>query len=69
MCATMSEDQDFVICGSEDGKVYIWNRFNQYVPEINPMYSCDKTGDVDSRGSNETTTHRQNIPRRSARRQ
>jgi len=34
----MGEDEDYVICGSEDGNVYIWNRVNQYVPAINPMY-------------------------------
>ena len=38
MSASISEDEDFVICGSEDGSVYIWNRINQYVPTINPMY-------------------------------
>ncbi len=38
MGATMSEDEDYVICGSEDGNLCIWNRVNQYVPVINPMY-------------------------------
>lgn len=38
MEASISEDEEFVICGSENGKVYIWNRFNQYIPSINPMY-------------------------------
>lgn len=39
MCASLSEDLDHVICGSDDGKVYIWNRFNQYIPAVNPIFT------------------------------
>ena len=42
MAAAMSDDKDYVICGSEDGNVYIWNTVNKYVPTINPMY-CIKS--------------------------
>ena len=35
----MSEDLDYVICGSDDGKVYIWNRYNQYIPSVNPVFT------------------------------
>ena len=27
-----------IISGADDGKVYIWNKETDYVPEINPMY-------------------------------
>jgi len=39
MCATLSEDFEHVICGSEDGRVCIWNRFNQFIPTINPAFT------------------------------
>ncbi len=39
MCATLSEDCEHVICGSDDGKVVIWNRKNQYIPAINPAFT------------------------------
>jgi len=39
MCASLSEDLDYVICGSDNGKVYIWNRFNQYIPLVNPLFT------------------------------
>jgi hypothetical protein len=38
MSAMISEDEDYVICGSEDGYAYIWNKLNQFVPAINPAY-------------------------------
>jgi len=37
MAASMSEDEENVICGSEDGNVYIWDKECKYVPAINPM--------------------------------
>lgn len=37
MAAMMGEDEEYVICGSEDGKVYIWNKVSRYVPTINPL--------------------------------
>ena len=36
MSATLSEDEDYVICGSEDGCVFIWNKINQHIPAVNP---------------------------------
>lgn len=39
MYAIMSEDEDYVISGSEDGNVVIWNRENTYIPAINPIYT------------------------------
>ncbi len=40
LCATMSEDQEYVISGSENGNIYIWNTVNKYIPTINPVYCC-----------------------------
>jgi cAMP phosphodiesterase len=37
MVASINEDEEFVICGSEDGKLCIWNKVSQYAPAINPM--------------------------------
>jgi len=37
MVASINEDEEFVICGSEDGKLCIWNKVRQYLPAINPM--------------------------------
>eukprot|EP00826_Nyctotherus_ovalis_P023291 TRINITY_DN178_c0_g2_i11.p1 TRINITY_DN178_c0_g2~~TRINITY_DN178_c0_g2_i11.p1 ORF type:complete len:187 (+),score=43.85 TRINITY_DN178_c0_g2_i11:601-1161(+) len=34
MAATMGEEH--VICGSEDGKVCVWNKTSKYIPSINP---------------------------------
>lgn len=39
MNAMMSEDEDYVISGSEDGNVVIWNRVSTYVPMINPLFT------------------------------
>jgi len=39
MQASISEDEDYVISGSENGNVVIWNRENCYVPTINPFYT------------------------------
>jgi len=38
MCAKMSENREYIISGSEDGNVYVWNLISKYVPSINPMY-------------------------------
>ena len=35
----MSENHSHIICGSEDGDVYIWNTINDYVPTINPKFT------------------------------
>jgi hypothetical protein len=32
----MSEDGMYIISGSENGKVYIWNRRSDFIPIVNP---------------------------------
>jgi hypothetical protein len=34
--ATMKQDGTYIISGSENGKVYIWNRKSDFVPVVNP---------------------------------
>ena len=35
---------DYVICGSEDGAVQIWNRTSDFVPILNPhLFSSKKS--------------------------
>ena len=29
-----SENEDFIVCGSEDGNIYIWNQINDKVPLV-----------------------------------
>ncbi len=36
--ASMTEEGDYIICGSEDGNLYIWERESAYIPNINPKY-------------------------------
>ena len=31
-------EREMILSGSEDGKLYIWNRINNYTPVINPKY-------------------------------
>ena len=37
--ASFSPEGDFIVCGSEDDKVYMWSTINSYVPMINPIYT------------------------------
>ena len=37
--ASVSEDEENIVCGSEDGYAYVWNTKNDYVPAINPRFS------------------------------
>eukprot|EP00826_Nyctotherus_ovalis_P049581 TRINITY_DN6007_c0_g2_i3.p4 TRINITY_DN6007_c0_g2~~TRINITY_DN6007_c0_g2_i3.p4 ORF type:complete len:111 (+),score=23.65 TRINITY_DN6007_c0_g2_i3:1633-1965(+) len=39
MVASISEDEDFVISGSEDGKLCMWNKASKYAPAINPVFT------------------------------
>jgi WD40 repeat protein len=34
--ASMKQDGTYIISGSENGKVYIWNRKSDFVPVVNP---------------------------------
>ena len=37
LTATASDDQRYVICPSENGKVFIWNfKREGYIPAVNP---------------------------------
>jgi len=35
-------EKEMILSGSEDEKVYIWNKISDYVPQINPIYSFQK---------------------------
>ena len=48
MNAMMSEDEDYVICGSEDGNLVVWDAINTYIPSINPAYTGYKKDHNDS---------------------
>lgn len=37
MVADFSDD--VLMCGSEDGEVFLWNYENDYMPNINPMFT------------------------------
>lgn len=51
--ASISEDEDFVISGSEDGKLCMWNKVSKYAPAINPAYASIPA--LDSLGTTRTT--------------
>ena len=36
--ADYSFERRLIISGSEDGKVFIWNKDNIYVPAVNPKF-------------------------------
>jgi len=35
-------EKEMIILGSEDGKVYIWNKYSNYVPQVNPIYTGNR---------------------------
>lgn len=37
--ASFSPGGGFVICGSEDGHVYMWSTINTFIPSVNPAYT------------------------------
>jgi WD40 repeat protein len=37
-----SYEKQTILTGSEDGRVYMWNRTSDYVPQINPIYTMRK---------------------------
>jgi len=40
--ASYNYEKELIISGSEDGRVYIWNRVTDYVPQVNPKYTLRK---------------------------
>jgi len=50
MCASSDNNNTHIICGSEDGNVYIWNKVSTYVPSINPIFTLfkkDRNGSIE----------------------
>jgi len=35
-------EKELILSGSEDEKVYVWNKISDYVPQLNPIYSFQK---------------------------
>ena len=39
---SFSHNKSHVICGSENGSVYIWNTYSQFAPKVNPRFTRKK---------------------------
>eukprot|EP00742_Colponemidia_sp_Colp-10_P003023 GILJ01003225.1.p1 GENE.GILJ01003225.1~~GILJ01003225.1.p1 ORF type:complete len:671 (-),score=104.71 GILJ01003225.1:74-2086(-) len=46
--AELSPDANYIVCGSEDGCVYLWTTTNTYVPAINPRLTGHRKDRNDS---------------------